>query len=214
MRRTILTASLFAATALVAAPASAQTVSRAVMVEALSAWESEPSPAAVRAWGDGAPEALIALAESDDLDAHAQVRAVHALRAFAGSARAHAWLRAVASRRPVGLFFLRAALDTLIEGFDDVDAVAPRLSRPRPRRARRGRVGSLSLPSARARAAVEARLAVEGDANVERTLSRSRAPPRACGESLPRGAGHAPPPFLHEGAITITSSSSAGRLPR
>lgn len=179
MRHTILAASLCAATALVAAPASAQTVPRAVMVEALSAWESEPSPAVVRGWGDGAPEALIALAESDDLDAHAQVRAVHALRAFGASTRAHAWLRAVASRGPVGLFFLRAALDALIEGFDDVDAVAPRLSDPDPA-VRDGAAWALSRsPSARARAAVEARLAVEGDANVRRTLSEVARAPRA-----------------------------------
>lgn len=172
------TLALCAASLLATATASAQTPSRQAMIDVLSGWEAEPSVATVRSWGERAPEALISVAESAEVDTHARVRAVHALRAFPGSERARSWLRSVAARRPVELFFLRSALDALIEGFDEVEPVAARLSDPDPA-VRDGAAWALSRsPSARARAAAEQRLAVEADENVRRTLSTVVRAPR------------------------------------
>ncbi len=162
---------------LLASPAlRADPPTRDVVVRELSGFETAPTVAAVRAWGTPGATLLMDIANDPSALHHVRARAVHALRAFNTSVPIHAFLRAFAAAPNQGLFLLRAALDAMVEGFDDVPEVSRYLRDARVD-VRDGAAWSLSQStSAAARAALDAALRTETDPTVRATLQRALAP--------------------------------------
>lgn len=150
--------------------AAQQPPTREALALELGGFEREPDVAAVRAWGAQGAASLMALGNDPQAQPHVRQRALHALRAFTAQPAVRDYLRRVASLPQQELFTLRAALDALVEGFDDVAFVARFLGDARAD-VRDGAAWSLSRSAAPAAAtALRERLAREPDEAVRRTL--------------------------------------------
>jgi len=164
---------------MLACPAAAQQSTRAQMEHDLAGFEQGPDDAAVRSWGAEAPSTLMAIGNDAAAAPHVRQRAVFALRHFSQRTAVRDYLRALATVPGQGLFLMRAALDALVIGFDDLSVSAGFLADPRVE-VRDGAAWSLARsPSASARALLTERLRVERDETVRRTIAevlRSTAP--------------------------------------
>ncbi len=167
---------------MLACPAAAQQATRAQMEHDLAGFEEGPDEAAVRSWGAEAPAALMAIGNDASAPPHVRQRAVYALRHFRQRPAVRDYLRALAAVPGQGIFLLRAALDALVLGFDDLPTAAGFLADARVE-VRDGAAWSLARstnPSARSLLAE--RLRVERDETVRRTITdalQSSAPLRA-----------------------------------
>jgi hypothetical protein len=158
--------------------AAADPVSRADVERALSGYEQSVDVAAASAWGPAGAAHLMAIARDADAVVAVRARALHALRAFPGSAPVRAFLLSTAASPSQDVFLLRASLDALVEGFDDVAEASRYLADARVD-VRDGAVWSLGASrNPAARAALRDRLRVEPDAGVRATITDalSRAP--------------------------------------
>lgn len=151
--------------------AAQQAPTREAMALELGGFEHEPDVATVRGWGASGAATLMALGNDPQALPHVRHRALHALRAFSTVPAVRDYLRRVASLPQQELFTLRASLDALVEGFDDVAFVARFLADPRAD-VRDGAAWSLSRSSSpAARTALQDRLARETDEAVRRTVT-------------------------------------------
>jgi len=167
---------------MLACPAAAQQSTRAQMEHDLAGFEQGPDAAAVRSWGAEAPGALMAIGNDAAAAPHVRQRAVFALRHFSQRVAVRDYLRALATVPGQGLYLLRAALDALVIGFEDLSVSAGFLADPRVE-VRDGAAWSLARsPGAAARSLLTERLRVERDETVRRTIAdalQSTAPVRA-----------------------------------
>lgn len=173
-----------------ASNASADPVTRATVEGALGGYEHDVDLATVRAWGAEGATLLIEVSRDAGLVVATRARALHALRAYGTDLRVRAHLRAVAAAPTQDVFLLRASLDALIAGFDDVDEARRYLSDARAD-VRDGAVWSLAASAnPAARVALRERLQVETDAGVRATiteaLARTVAAPVAATAFAPR----------------------------
>jgi hypothetical protein len=137
----------------------------------LAGCEEGPDEAAVRSWGAEAPGALMAIGNDAAAPPHVRQRAVYALRHFRQRPAVRDYLRALAAVPGQGIFLLRAALDALVLGFDDLPTAAGFLADARVE-VRDGAAWSLARStSPAARALLSERLRVERDETVRRTLT-------------------------------------------
>ncbi len=166
--------------------ASADPVSRAVVERSLGGFEQGVDLASARAWGSAGAEHLMAIARDTDAVVAVRARALHALRAYPESSAVRAFLRATAGAPGQDVFLLRACLDALVEGFDDVAEASRYLADGRAD-VRDGAVWSLAASrNPAARAALRERLRVEADAAVRATIT----------DALARDAAAVAPPSL------------------
>lgn len=174
-RKTLLAAVLIAGTATGRVAHADPQVSRAVVAAELAGFEHAPDAATVRGWGGDGVRWLQSLASDATALHHVRLRAVYALGHFGADARegrgVRTFLRAFAAAPGQGLFLQRAALDALVEGFDDVATVAGYLRDPRDD-VRDGAAWALARSrSSAARAALATALQTEPDPNVRLTLA-------------------------------------------
>lgn len=181
-RRRILGLTVLLSAWTLACPAVAQQATRVQMEHDLAGFEQSPDEATVRSWGADAPAVLMSIGNDPAAALHVRQRAVFALRLFGARAPVRAYLRAIATVPGQGLFLLRAALDALVIGCDDLATSAAFLADPRVD-VRDGAAWSLvRSPRAEARALLTERLRVEPDETVRRTIAdglQAMAPVRA-----------------------------------
>jgi hypothetical protein len=160
-----------------ASNASADPLTRAAVERALGGYEHDADLATVRAWGAEGATLLIEVSRDNGLVVATRARALHALRAYGSDLRVRDHLRAMAATPTQDLFLLRASLDALIEGFDDVSEARRYLSDARVD-VRDGAVWSLAASTnPAARVALRERLQVETDAGVRATITEALARP-------------------------------------
>jgi HEAT repeat protein len=170
-RRRILGLTALLSTSALACPAAAQQATRAQVEHDLAGFEQGADDATVRAWGADAPALLMTIGNDPNEPAHVRQRAVFALRHFAQRPAVRDYLRALAAVPEQGLYVLRAALDALVMGGGDVATAAGFLDDPRVD-VRDGAAWALARTSnPAARVALSARLRVERDETVRRTIS-------------------------------------------
>jgi HEAT repeat protein len=170
-RRRILGLTALLSALSMACPAAAQQATRAQVEHDLAGFEQGPDDAAVRAWGADAPALLMTIGNDPAAPPHVRQRAVFALRHFAPRPAVRDYLRALTAVPEQGLYVLRAALDALVMGGGDVATAAGFLDDARVE-VRDGAAWALartSLPAART--ALTARLRVERDETVRRTIA-------------------------------------------
>lgn len=162
-----------------ACPAAAQQVTRAQLEHDLGGYEQAPDEAAVRAWGADAPLLLMTIGNDPEAAPHVRQRAIYALRVFGARPGVKDYLRALAAVPGQGLFVLRAALDALVVGCNDVATAGGFLADPRVE-VRDGAAWALARSTQpAARALLTERLRVERDETVRRTLGDALQSPRA-----------------------------------
>ena len=154
-----------------ACPAAAQQATRAQVEGDLAGVEQGPDAAAVRAWGADGPAVLMAIGNDPGVAPHVRQRAVFALRHYGARPAVREYLRALAQVPGQGLFVLRAALDALVLGCDDLATAAGFLGDPRAD-VRDGAAWALvRATKVEARALLAERLRVERDETVRRTIT-------------------------------------------
>lgn len=154
-----------------ACPAGAQQLTRAQVEHELGGIEQAPDDATVRQWGAGAPAVLMAIGDDPAAAPHVRQRAVFALRLFGARPGVKEYLRALAAVPGQGLYVLRAALDALVVGCNDVATAGGFLGDPRSE-VRDGAAWSLARSTnPAARGLLAGRLRVERDETVRRTLT-------------------------------------------
>ncbi len=185
---------------------SADPVTRASVEGSLGGYEQGVDVATVRSWGSEGASILIAISRDPSLLFAVRARALHALRAFAGDVRVRDHLRATAADPTQSLFLVRASLDALTEGFDDVAEVSRYLSDARVD-VRDGAAWSLAASTnPAARAALRDRLRVESDPGVRATITDALARPT----SAP-AAPVVTPPAAARASVVPTSATRAVR---
>lgn len=153
-----------------ACPAAAQQVTRAQVEHDLGGFEQAPSDAMVRGWGAEAPAMLMTIGNDPQAAPHVRQRAVYALRLFGARPGVKEYLRALAAVPGQGLYVLRAALDALVVGCNDVATAGGFLADGRAE-VRDGAAWALARSTnPAARTLMADRLRVERDETVRRTL--------------------------------------------
>lgn len=156
-----------------ACPAAAQQVTRAQIEHDLGGYEQAPSDATVRGWGAEGPAVLMTIGNDPEAAPHVRQRAVYALRLFGARPGVKEYLRAIAAVPGQGLYVLRAALDALVVGCNDVATAGAYLADSRSE-VRDGAAWALSRSTnPAARALMAERLRVERDETVRRTLGEA-----------------------------------------
>lgn len=154
-----------------ACPAAAQQVTRAQIEHELGGIEQAPDDATVRQWGSDGPAVLMAIGNDPAAAPHVRQRAVYALRLFGARPGVKEYLRALAGVPGQGLYVLRAALDALVVGCNDVATAGGFLGDARVE-VRDGAAWSLARSTnPAARGLLAERLRVERDETVRRTLT-------------------------------------------
>lgn len=173
--------------------ASADPITRATLRTELSGYEEAPTQATVRQWGTDGAALLMELANDASEAPFLRARSVSALRWFAPNEAVHRFVTLTAAS-PGDLLVRRAAFDTLVVGFNDLSAVAAHFDAP-DADVRDGVAWSLAAANTPAsRALLDARLRIEPDENVRRTIStalarttqRTTTPPVVSVPLLPR----------------------------
>ena len=150
--------------------ATADPLTRTSLRAELSGFEDAPTSGAVRQWGTDGAALLMELANDGTEAPFVRARAASALRWFAPNEAVHRFLALVAAA-PGDLLVRRAALDGLALGFNDTAAVAAMFDSP-DADLRDGAAWALAaVNSPTSRALLDARLRVETDENVRRTIT-------------------------------------------